>query len=444
MGPPANSSLARWSTPECPFTLEYAPQVLDDIRLAVVDAFFSLPRGGAEIGGILLGRSAPGRVVITDAIPLDCEHAFGPSFTLSEGDQAQLGVKLAEAAKTPNSKPVGWYHSHTRSEIFFSEADLEIHKRFFREPWQVALVLKPHTFLPTRAGVFFQEKDGAMRADASYQEIQLDPLPIGKVPAEEPAARPAPATAPAQPGGRVIDISRVAKLEPAPEAASRAQPEPELEPQPVVAAASPVVPTPNFGMDELSGARRWIAPVAILAGLAVGAAGFLTRQLWMPRPAAVATAGIVAQASVGLTAADRDGHLQIHWDTKAPDLQHSTGAMLLISDGPLTRSIALDTTQLRSGSYSYKRNSDRVDLILSLGEPGGDRLVQATAYARTAPAGSDTEIRKERDEMRAENAALKSTNTRLTEANQRMERYIETDRAEHQRKRLENQSSDGK
>ena len=62
-------------------------------------------------------------------------------------------------------RPVGWYHSHTRSEIFFSDADLEIHKHFFPEPWQVALVMKPHTFQPTRAGFFFREADGVIRGN---------------------------------------------------------------------------------------------------------------------------------------------------------------------------------------------------------------------------------------------------------------------------------------
>ena len=52
----APGALATWSAPECPFTIEYATRVLEDIRLAVAEAFFSLPRGGAEIGGILLGK----------------------------------------------------------------------------------------------------------------------------------------------------------------------------------------------------------------------------------------------------------------------------------------------------------------------------------------------------------------------------------------------------
>ena len=53
-------TMAAWSAPECPFKIEYTPHVLEDIRLAVMDAFFSLPRGGAEIGGILL-RPQDGR-----------------------------------------------------------------------------------------------------------------------------------------------------------------------------------------------------------------------------------------------------------------------------------------------------------------------------------------------------------------------------------------------
>jgi proteasome lid subunit RPN8/RPN11 len=435
---PADTSLASWITPECPFTLEYVPRVLDDIRLAVVDAFFSLPHGGAEIGGILLGRAEEGRIVVTGAIPADCEHAFGPSFTLSEADQVRLGLKLAEAGRDANSRPVGWYHSHTRSEIFLSDADLEIHKRFFPEPWQVALVLKPHTFLPTRAGFFFRDRDGAIRADSTYREFQLDSLPLGKVPSDEPAAIPAPSPAP--PAARVIDIS------------SAAVPEPVAEPEPRPSAAAPIpaVAPPSFAMEEPAPSRSWLAPVAILAGLAVGAAGFLARQHWMSRPAAVPSAGIVTQAALGLTTADQDGKLQIQWDAKSPDVQRSSGGLLLISDGAQPHTITLDSTQLKNGSMIYTRTSDRVNIILSLTEPGGDKLLQAAGFVKppvspapppaAEPAAAEQTLRN----LHAEIAELKATNMRLTESNKRMERYVEADRAEHQRKRMGNQSVDGK
>jgi hypothetical protein len=86
----ADAELVRRAHPQCPFAIDYAPQTLDDIRLAVVDAFFSLPRGGAEIGGLLMGTSRKGLITITAYAPLECEHAHGPSFTLSANDEARL------------------------------------------------------------------------------------------------------------------------------------------------------------------------------------------------------------------------------------------------------------------------------------------------------------------------------------------------------------------
>src|SRR5476651_2314206 len=90
-----DSTETSWSAPQCPFTIEYSTRVLDDIRLAVVDAFFSLPRGGAEIGGILLGTQEPGRLAVTSYQAIECEHANGPSFTLSQNDEAKLRDQLA-------------------------------------------------------------------------------------------------------------------------------------------------------------------------------------------------------------------------------------------------------------------------------------------------------------------------------------------------------------
>src|SRR5438045_3285458 len=170
-----NEARAAWSATECPFKIEYAATVLEDIRLAVMDAFFSLPRGGAEIGGILLGKPDRGRLSITAFVPLECEHAFGPSFVLSPNDHRRLSEMLAAHRRGPGGTvAVGWYHSHTRSEIFLTEVDVEIHRRYFPEPWQVALVLKPHAFQPMRAGFFFREESGSIRSESSYREFTLE------------------------------------------------------------------------------------------------------------------------------------------------------------------------------------------------------------------------------------------------------------------------------
>src|SRR5690242_3446419 len=186
-----NGALATWSTDTCPFAIEYSRKALDDIRLAVVDAFFSLPRGGAEIGGILLGKVEEHRIQVLDYAPIECEHAFGPAFTLSPADQDRLGDALRQTFPG-GLQPVGWYHSHTRSEISLSEADLDIHNRYFPERWQVALVLRPSTLQPTQAGFFFREPDGSIHAERSYQEFVVEALPLQPATAAGPQAVPGP------------------------------------------------------------------------------------------------------------------------------------------------------------------------------------------------------------------------------------------------------------
>ncbi|HEY1241480.1 MAG TPA: hypothetical protein VGF16_13035 [Bryobacteraceae bacterium] len=186
-----DGALANWSAPQCPFVIEYSRRALDDIRLAVVDAFFSPPRGGVEIGGILLGRFESERLQILDSVPIECEHAFGPVFTLSPADQVRLGELLGRSYPG-DLKPVGWYHSHTRSDLALCEADVDIHNRYFPERWQVALVLRPSTLQPTQAGFFFREPDGAIQNERSYHEFVVEALPVQQLPQSLPAALPGP------------------------------------------------------------------------------------------------------------------------------------------------------------------------------------------------------------------------------------------------------------
>jgi proteasome lid subunit RPN8/RPN11 len=216
-----------WSTPECPFSIECSSRVLDDIRLSANDAFFSLPRGGAEIGGILLGAWREGQLTISDCAALDCEHAMGPSFTLSLKDEARM-QELIQAAMAAGGLPVGWYHSHTRTGVMLSDSDLTIHNRFFPQSWQVALVVKPHTLEPMRCGFFFRGSGGIIHSSASYKEFLIDPVPMHQVPravvVEMPAQPPA--------AGPIVDLR--AEPDPPPPTAPIVEIHAEPEPPPVV------------------------------------------------------------------------------------------------------------------------------------------------------------------------------------------------------------------
>ena len=443
----AESEVAAWKAPQCPFTIEYSLRALDDIRLAVVDAFFSLPRGGAEIGGILLGRYLNRRLAIADYVALDCEHAFGPSFALSPRDQVRLAELLAAAEQNPDRlRPVGWYHSHTRSEILLSEADQGLHNRYFPEPWQVALVLKPHTFHPTRAGFFFRETDGSIHGTASYQEFALAPLPVRPVPAGvAPAMEFAPSgryrRGPDPPGPVIAVAAEQAAHQPAPGPGGTTEPAPEAsqaQPDPL--------PLPSFLTPPAKRASRWfVAVLAIAIGLAIGAAAYQTRYLWLP--GLMAAIRPAPELSVGLGAIDRDGQLQIQWDGNSLTVRQAANAVLEIDDGLVPWEIQLDSRHLKAGTFTYSRQSERVDIKLAIHLPGGQQAYGATSFLgrlpERKPPPEDPEIRKQRDELVTEGAKLKSDLAAEVARTRNLAKSLDEVKKilqEQQRKRLESQS----
>jgi proteasome lid subunit RPN8/RPN11 len=401
MEPGTEIALSTWSVPKCPFEIEYSARVLDDIRLAVVDAFFSLPRGGAEIGGLLLGSWDGGRVAITSYEPLDCQHALGPSFTLSPHDQAQLAEMIAAArSNPPNRQPVGWYHSHTRSEIFLSEADQAVHNRFFPDPWQVALVLKPHTFEPMRAGFFFRERDGSMRAKASYQEFRLEPMPLraaGHAAPNSPAAH-RPQSEDSGSRGTLVGTPLALPVQPVPPAdpPKSKRRVPITREIPIEAARQPeTAPAETSGFQQLRPERpaRWLKAMAILAvGLAIGGAGYQTRQYWLPQVMAKSHAVLPKEPDppLALAVSDDNGQLKIQWDRNTPVVRSAREATLEVIDGaaaPL--SVRLDRAHLASGGFTYARQAERVDVTLVVAQSDGRIVKEQTSFLGRLPVQGD-------------------------------------------------------
>jgi proteasome lid subunit RPN8/RPN11 len=379
------TATGRWQAPECPFEIEYSTRVLDDIRLAVLDAFFSVPRGGAEIGGILLGQRDGRRISITGHEALYCEHATGPSFTLSPRDQMRLLELTAKARQNPDLQLVGWYHSHTRSEIMFSAPDQDIHKRFFPEAWQIALVIKPHTFEPTRAGFFFRDATGSMRGTASYREFVLEPLPAPPPPAASDAADDADLPLPV---AREIAVENAV---PAPDAHPAA---PSLE-----APDAPPIPPARKRSTTAVKAAAWVT-----AGLALGGLGYQTHRFWLPQVIAKASAVMPKEqeAYLSLGVADDNGQMTIHWDRHAPAVRNAVEATLEITDGSAAaRPVSLDLAHLASGTFSYAREAERVDVALTAREPNGQVVREQASFLGKLPAqkaaASDPKVQEARD-----------------------------------------------
>lgn len=176
MPAPVTQEFGIWSAGPQGRAIEYSNVVLDEIRIRAAEGHQRMRHGGVEVGGVLFGTRQEGVVRILAVRPIECEYASGPRFALSTQDEAGLANLLAASAADPalpGLYPVGFYHSHTREEICLSAADVQLFDRFFTQPWQVALVVRPANLAPTRAGFFVREADGGMRTESSYGEFQL-------------------------------------------------------------------------------------------------------------------------------------------------------------------------------------------------------------------------------------------------------------------------------
>jgi len=348
-----------WSVPEHSLHIEYSAAVLDEIRTAAVEGYHRVPHGGVETGGVLFGTHQRNVVRILAYLPVECAYTRGPSFLLSEAEEEALPDKIRtwhDGQQIEGLEPVGWYRTHNRSEILLAETDLSFFNRFFPEPWQIALIVRPAAFAPTRAGFFFRESGGAIRTQSSYREFVLAPLrtvvtaderrqPVESAHSTPDAAVPSPVAAPPT----VEPPAPAAPLRPAPSVSDLFK-----------AFAPPPSPPPR--------PRRWpwvvVAAILLLAAAAAGYRYF--------RPS----------HGLSLSVSDIGGQLRVAWDRNAPALRHATGGSLAILENGGRTEVNLTPADLRSGSIVYARRSGDVVLRLMVYVPGSQPVAEITRFVK--------------------------------------------------------------
>ncbi|HLY16595.1 MAG TPA: hypothetical protein VKR61_05195 [Bryobacteraceae bacterium] len=348
-GTDAPTKFATWIAPDQTFKIEYSGAVVEQIREIAVEGYHRVPHGGVETGGVLFGTHNRNGVSITAWRPVTCEYARGPSFLLSEKDEAALVEALESwggAEDLAGLEPVGWYRSHTRSEILLLEADLAFFNRFFPHPWQVGLIVRPATFTPTRGGFFFREADGSMRTQSSYREFVISPQ-------QAAAVSPAPPVAAAS--------AEPAAVESVPEEAPAAAPVPE--PTPPEWAPPTRIPPKEARTQRVWG--KWVAAGAMVV-LAAAGLGY-----WLLQP---------VDRGLSLSATDRGGELRIAWDRKAPAIGNARGAVIAIDDHGLRTEVKLTPADLRSGSVFYARQSGDVRVRMWVDLPEKPPLAETTRF----------------------------------------------------------------
>jgi len=358
--------------------IECSPFLLQDLRAAVLEQFNRLPHGGAELFGVLFGSRQGRDMQITAFRALGGEIGrTGPA--LSEQDRAVFRSILDGAQNDEEIaaiEPVGWFRAHPRSDLALAERDLEIFNSLFKQPWQVALILKPGNSVPSRGRVFFREPDGSLRAEGGFREFthatEHAPAANGNPIAPETALAAlqsvlVPATALSAPPSSIQ-----------PEA-SQASEEVSL----LASAKCSAEPAGDSPLSEIAQPQTLPGPTAhhrlgtFLATALAAAVILLSFFYWRAQ-----------KQELSLSVADSSGQLRITWNREANSVQAGRHGQLEITDGAQKFRVELDPEQLRGGAAIYARRSGDVTVRLRVGEPDAQAVEQAVHLSLTAPSGA--------------------------------------------------------
>ena len=114
-----------------------------------------------EVGGGLVGRwhvdarTEEQFVLVDGFLPAHHTRQGSAFLTFTQDTLVTMNEELEE--RFPERQLIGWYHTHPRMGVFLSHYDLWLHDHFFPEPWQVALVIEPHSAV---GGFFIRQPGG--------------------------------------------------------------------------------------------------------------------------------------------------------------------------------------------------------------------------------------------------------------------------------------------
>ena len=385
----SDNDTAVWRATGRPLAIEYSRMVMEELRVAAEEGFQKIPHGGIEVGALLLGTRAENTVRVLEWRPMDCEHARGPGFVLSERDLAGVETLMAQCATAPELRglePVGWFHTHTRSKVFLSADDLAVYNRFFPESWQVSLVMRVTKERAPSAGFFFREPDGSVKCDATHQEFAVLSDPSALI-------GPTRMTALRKGGLSRREVRPIRPVAGDPEPISLASaPADQPRSEAVVEPTPTPIPLPVPAPEE---ARFPWKVVAIVALVVIAITGAL---------AAYRTLGGSRPMSASLRLDGAGSQLMVRWDHDSDAVARAERGVLNITDGTASRTVELNTDDVKRGVVIYQRQAEDVEVRLQLLDGNAVVASEMARYlgpplAAQAPASSGSPSAVERAEL---------------------------------------------
>ena len=261
-------------------------------------------------------------------------------------------------AAVVGSRPVrsGLFRSHTREGFSLDGNDTELFREFFRDPLDVALLIKPFATRAATAGLFLQEK-GALVTDRCLVEFSFSEAVKQREQKPEAISQPEAGPKPAPVAAPSTSPPPVAATKPAP------PPKPQTPRPPSPAPISTSRERPMFAPQESSPwARRFAWAAFGIALLAFGGAcGFeygnaQARKAFIPSAAAGAagsTANRLDLYAVHLRVSQTDTTVMVKWDRDAIPIQAALYGMLTVTEGENSKQVRLGFAELRNGTALY-------------------------------------------------------------------------------------------
>jgi proteasome lid subunit RPN8/RPN11 len=402
---------ASWNVAESPIVIEYSLILIEEIRHAVAEGFQRLSRGGIEVGGVLYGTREGRKVRVLAMRTIACEHARGPAFLLSDKDRMALNAQLAADAEDPQLEgltSVGWFLSHTRSEITLSDSDLELYSIFFPAPWQVTMVVRPGRGGSMRAGFFVREADGTVKSERSYLDFNFPDRLAGIL---DRAPGPRPDRVPGERRLNALPRSEAFRSSAGAVAAVRQELQVRQD-----------LSVPTFGQPKFLPApppkKKW--PWLVGWAAMVILAAVLGWRYFVARPVA---------EPISLSVVEHDGQLHIQWNHAARPVTAAVRGTLVINDGTSTQTFALAPRELTLGSYVYERKTGDVEVRMSVEDAEGGKVQEASRFLGQPPVKIDqnelTDLQKKRDDLAAEVERLTKANSEQEEKIQQLQRTVQ-------------------
>jgi hypothetical protein len=430
IGQPESGS---WKASSSRFTIEYALDVLEEIRAFAQDGFQRIPHGGIEEGGVLYGRLEGETVRILEWRRIASDHAAGPSFLLSEADTGKLSEQMANPdAELGDLIPVGWCASHSRSSLELKPSDIELHRAMFPESWQAILLVKTSKEGTTQGAFFVRSDDGDLSASPAEAPLEIRPNPSLLLSKRATAAKAAPES----------DPRSARRGLPARVPASIPLPPPRPIPAPAATEASHVsvaeIPVPAFAVAQAPRSRRMMGRVLFIAALCALGAGAV---IAVPRllPAEKAALALQATELRGATA----HQLHLKWELNAPAFRDAERASMEIIDGSTTKMIELDSDEIQRGSLTYVRQSGDVQVRMTVfrrTEKPVQELARYIGPAVDAPqtAAVPASDKSESDRLAAETEKLRQVLRQEQAKTKRLEESVATIKSRLERENVRN------